>query len=228
VDFASGWNAIGIAAGDLDGDSRPELVFANAYDDNLTVYRNLTILEPNQPPVARATASPALDFLSDETTFVVVVRPGETPVIFDGSGSTDPDGDPLVYQWSVDGVVFAHGAVSSNMVPLGSYSIELNVWDGSATGIQTITLHVIDGASAVESIIALVEESTLSRRVKRPIIASLKTAAAALTEDRSSAVSQIEIAQAKIERQIGSENPDLAALLNAALQEIIDAISSAP
>lgn len=41
VDFATGWNAWGIAAGDLDGDNRADIVFANSYDDTLTFYRNL-------------------------------------------------------------------------------------------------------------------------------------------------------------------------------------------
>jgi hypothetical protein len=41
VDFATGWNAWGIAAGDLDGDGRPDIVFCNSYDNTLTLYRNL-------------------------------------------------------------------------------------------------------------------------------------------------------------------------------------------
>ncbi|MFO1487815.1 MAG: LamG-like jellyroll fold domain-containing protein [Verrucomicrobiota bacterium] len=41
-DFGTGWNAWGVAAGDLDGDGRPDLVFCNAYDANLTVYQNIS------------------------------------------------------------------------------------------------------------------------------------------------------------------------------------------
>ena len=40
VDFATGWNAWGVAVGDLDGDGRADIVFANSYDNNLTLYRN--------------------------------------------------------------------------------------------------------------------------------------------------------------------------------------------
>lgn len=41
VDFGTGWNAWGVAAGDLDGDNRADIVFANSYDDTLTFYRNI-------------------------------------------------------------------------------------------------------------------------------------------------------------------------------------------
>ena len=41
VDFGTGWNAWGIAAGDLDGDGRPDIVFCNAYDANIQIYQNV-------------------------------------------------------------------------------------------------------------------------------------------------------------------------------------------
>jgi hypothetical protein len=52
VDFPTGWNAWGVAAGDLDGDDRPDIVFANTYDDTLTFYRNQMAFGSitNQPP----------------------------------------------------------------------------------------------------------------------------------------------------------------------------------
>ncbi|TAK93837.1 MAG: tandem-95 repeat protein, partial [Verrucomicrobia bacterium] len=40
VDFGTGWNAWGVAVGDLDGDTRPDIVFCNAYDANITIYPN--------------------------------------------------------------------------------------------------------------------------------------------------------------------------------------------
>jgi Concanavalin A-like lectin/glucanases superfamily/Bacterial Ig domain/FG-GAP-like repeat/Regulator of chromosome condensation (RCC1) repeat/Immunoglobulin domain/IPT/TIG domain len=48
VDFGTGWNAWGVAAGDLDGDGRPDIVFCNAYDATLTIYPN--IVSFSSPP----------------------------------------------------------------------------------------------------------------------------------------------------------------------------------
>jgi hypothetical protein len=40
IEFGTGWNAAGVAVGDLDGDGKPDVVFANHYDDSITIYRN--------------------------------------------------------------------------------------------------------------------------------------------------------------------------------------------
>src|SRR5881296_2451787 len=114
VDFPSGWNAVGVAAGDLDGDSRPDIVFANAYDDNITIYHNFTIVPPNNAPIARAVARPALDFFSDQSTFVILAPDSaRAEFVLDGSGSIDPDADTLSYEWFADGRGLGTGEVIS-------------------------------------------------------------------------------------------------------------------
>jgi hypothetical protein len=42
IDFPTGWNAAGVAIGDLDADGRPDIAFGNTYDDILSLYRNIT------------------------------------------------------------------------------------------------------------------------------------------------------------------------------------------
>lgn len=51
VDLVAGWNAWGNSVGDLDGDGRPDIVFANAYDDTISIYHNRSPVGTNQPPV---------------------------------------------------------------------------------------------------------------------------------------------------------------------------------
>ena len=55
VDYATGWNAWGVAVGDLDGDGRPDVVFANSYDNTLTLYKN--IIPFGTPPTCTPTPS---------------------------------------------------------------------------------------------------------------------------------------------------------------------------
>ena len=53
VDYATGWNAWGVAVGDLDGDGRPDAVLGNVYDNTLTLYKNIV------PFGATSTCTPA-------------------------------------------------------------------------------------------------------------------------------------------------------------------------
>ncbi len=61
------------------------------------------------------------------------VGPAGTPVTLDGSGSADPDGDPLQFHWSAPGVPFDHPetAIATGTFPLGSTIATLDVTDPS-------------------------------------------------------------------------------------------------
>jgi glucose/arabinose dehydrogenase len=78
----------------------------------------------NQPPVANATANPSS---------------GLTPlaVSFDGSGSSDPEGDTLTYEWDLDGDGAYNGSNDSTAAEptyeytsKGNYQVGLRVTDG--------------------------------------------------------------------------------------------------
>ena len=84
----------------------------------------------NQPPVAVASASPFS---------------GAIPltVNFDGSGSTDPEGDNLSYQWVLpDGTVLNGVSPTHTFTQAGSYPVNLTVNDGALNSIvDSLTIN---------------------------------------------------------------------------------------
>ena len=88
----------------------------------------------NQPPVAVATANPTSGDI------------GMT-VSFDGSGSSDPNGDPLSYEWDLDGDGGFDDSTAAKPTwtynAAGSYRVSLRVSDGrGGTATDAITIGV--------------------------------------------------------------------------------------
>jgi hypothetical protein len=91
----------------------------------------------NRPPVADA----GPDQLNVECT-----TPTTTPVALDGTGSSDPDGDGLTYEWSATGVTFddANSATPTGQFPKGTTVVTLEVSDGFQTDTDQMTVRVVD------------------------------------------------------------------------------------
>jgi glucose/arabinose dehydrogenase/PKD repeat protein len=101
--------------------------------DGGTIHR-ITYTPANQPPVAVATATP--------TT-------GAAPltVAFDGTGSSDPDGNPLTYAWDLDGDGAYDDSTATKpsytYTTIGVYTASLRVTDShGATGTDPVTITV--------------------------------------------------------------------------------------
>jgi hypothetical protein len=106
------------------------------YTIQLVVYTGTTASSPdtvsvivttaNQPPVANAGP--------DQIVFAAFG--GFAYVTMDGSGSYDPDGDPITqYTWTytVGSTTYTRHTVNPTLyLPVGQYSIELVVYDGTA------------------------------------------------------------------------------------------------
>ena len=96
-------------------------------------------------------------------------------IVFDGSGSSDPDGDPLTYQWSLgDGATGTGVAPSHAYASLGTFLVSLVVSDGelaSAPATASVTISNLtpavtltapaDGAVLPESLPVSLEADAL-------------------------------------------------------------------
>jgi uncharacterized repeat protein (TIGR01451 family) len=89
--------------------------------------QRITYFGGNQPPVARITATPTS---------------GLTPLLvqFDGSTSSDPDGDPVTYAWDLDG----DGVFNDSTLPNPAYTF-------TTSGEHRVALMVRDPAGATST-----------------------------------------------------------------------------
>lgn len=120
VELATGWNAWGSAVGDLDGDGRPDIVFANTYDNTVSIYQNLV---PGQVPPS-ITSQPAPE---------VVDEGGSADFVVSAAGSV-----PLDYQWKFNNADIP-GATNATLVltdlhprQTGNYSVVVSNPYGTA------------------------------------------------------------------------------------------------
>lgn len=88
----------------------------------------------NRPPIADAGADQIVECQS----------PSGTPVVLDGSGSSDPDGDPLTYVWT-GSFGTASGVMPTVLLDLGIHDIDLTVSDPSGeSDTDGVTIMVED------------------------------------------------------------------------------------
>ena len=214
VDFSAGWNACGVTVGDLDGDGRPDVVFANTYDHNISIYQNQSPVAVNHPPVADATAT---------TPLVISLNNSNATVVLDGSLSHDPDGDPLQYAWFNNSTNYlTNGIVALVTLPVGTNFITLTVNDGLASGSQTITVDAITVTDAIKRLIAAASHAS----AKQSLLATLRAALASIDRHNpTSAVNQLRAFQSKVSAQLGPIDPSSAKILINEAQAIIDAIT---
>ena len=92
-------------------------------------------------PAEAHAAAPVADAGSDKS--FSKNQPVGSSIALDGSGSYDPDGDPLTYQW-YGPFATTSGSSISKSISEGTYTVSLVVDDGmSRSDIDTATLEII-------------------------------------------------------------------------------------
>jgi hypothetical protein len=126
----------------LPGTGEMNVTVTNPDGGSGTLYKGLTALN-GTGPVAHAGPDQSVE----------ATMSGAGTVILDGTGSFDPDNEPLAFEWrDAANNVVATGALTSTLLPLGDHTITLVVSDGHSTpATDTVFVRVVDTtAPAVE------------------------------------------------------------------------------
>ncbi len=148
--------------------------------------------------------------------------------VLDASLTPNPGGFPQTNHWSLDGssVAFAVGVTTTNCFEIGEYVIRLVVNNGLCSRSTSVNVSVLTGCEAVEDLIRKVNDASLARANKRPLIATLKAACASFERGSfHSAVGQLGAFINKVRAQIEPANPDEAALFTRCAQSILDSVN---
>ena len=193
---------------------------------------SITVQCANKCPIAQAIVSPSCVITGSTTMFILAGQDDTGCVILDGRASTDADGNPLTYSWFADGglLPIAVGALTTNCFPIGEHVVTLMVDDGTCFGSTNVHFEVVTACDMVENLIQDINNSSLPRNKKRPLIDNLKKICKIFEKDKKNefryAVKKLESFQKKLKGEL-KRHPVQQAQFNASAQAIIDAIRCA-
>ena len=179
-------------------------------------------VKPPCPPAVITTIALCTEL---ETNTFISPNGSNACFVLDASLSFAPPGCPISgAHWFADGSVvpFAAGVRTTNCFDVGEHTITLVLEDGRTA---TVTVDLLSPGEAVEALITKVNDATLARGNKRPLIATLKAVTASF--DRGSfhsAIGQLGAFINKVRAQIAPANPEEAALFTRCAQSIIDSV----
>jgi hypothetical protein len=179
--------------------------------------------------------SNALPVANAGTDQTVITAPGTAQITLDGSGSNDPDNDPLTYTWSENGVIAgpSNSATSQVTLNVGIHTIALTVDDGKGgTATDVVVITVQSAEDAISDLITTVTSLNIKdtdKGIKNAWLTKLGQIQAYLQNDETKkAVSELNTFINQVTAQRGKALTEAEAdALIAQAQAIIAAINAA-
>jgi hypothetical protein len=187
----------------------------------------ISVVGTQDPPVAIAKLHCVTDIDGEGTWIAVSANGSNATVVLDGAMSFDVDDDPLVFLWFADGnpLPLASGPWATNQFALGDHSVTLSVDDGHTVVETSVAFRVLTIPEALDELCAQIEQSSIERNRKRPLLASCRAAQASFQRGNSiSGANQLGALREKLEAQMEPEDWDLAGRWDAFLECIIKAV----
>jgi hypothetical protein len=193
---------------------------------------SINVLPVNDPPVPMVRVFPLFVLSSNYSAFQVISPNNSNALVyFDGSLSTDVDGDALTFAWFEQGTnhLFGSSVVATNTLDLGTNSIILAVSDGQITELKPFDVVVISAGDAIGELIDVIQnlapETGIKSKTWKQLIDPLQTAQSEFESGNWNAgLVHLRIFELRVSTQIGAVDEDLANRLNFIAQQIVDAL----
>jgi hypothetical protein len=169
--------------------------------------------------------------LDNPGSFIVIAPDGtNAAVILDASASTDPDNDPLQFEWGVSDEgslhVFATGVRATNTFRVGGYTLGLVVSDGTTRVTERFTLSVYPPEVIVLFLIDILDDDALPGRPKHSLRSPLEKAFKNFEQnDERRALQNLRVFLQKAKVQPVSPDPARALGVQQLTQILIDTVS---
>lgn len=184
----------------------------------------------NHAPLAKVMVEPDFMVWPDQTNVMVIAVDGlAMDVVLDGSLSSDEDGNVLTHLWAKndEGAPFASGPVVTNLLEVGFHTITLVVDDGKLTDSDVVYIEVLTLEDAVDELYGVLIESEMTRKDKRPLLATLDRVWHSIIDGRyNAAAKQLRAFQQKVRAQVAGKNVETGQRMVSVAQQIIDAINA--
>jgi hypothetical protein len=204
--------------------------FTFAVQDGLvaseSVTVNVTVLPVDDAPIAKFVVGPLYSLPSSPGRLAILALNNlSASVDLDGSASTDVESDPLQFTWSESGSKsFGSSAKVTQVFGTGFHTLTLAVNDGKLSEATTLTFEVVPPSAVVNTMRSLVDGANMGKKFS--LYESLNAAATSLDKGNvTAALGQLGALQNKLQAQMAPTDPKCAALLNEAIQTLLNELT---